>query len=376
MNKRLKVAYFIGALNRGGAETLILDICKQHKNMPYDFVCIYRHEGNMSEAFRESGAPIVQVPKSNGILQYIWHVRKMLIAQHVTIVHSQTPSNTLILALALIGTSIKIITTFHGYKFAKAPWWKRELVYAVSQKILCVSQHQKQYYENLWHLPEENKLQVVYNGIDFAKFSVTSKGVKELTNEGKIRLCMVGNFVDVRSQIVIVKAIHELKKRGTTDFDFFFVGRRDQKEYELYDNCVQYCEDHHLENVYFLGSRGDIPMFLRNMDGFVYSSARDTFGIAVIEAMATELPIVVNDWAVMQEVCDLGLSKSNEAICFFKTDDAEDCADKIAKLLNKLQLSKKQLSADCKNASEAARMKYSIRNHIGRLNEIYSLIYK
>ena len=84
----MKIAYFIGALNRGGAESLILDICRQHKSVPYDFVCIYRHEGNMSEDFKKSGANLLHVPQKS------------------------------------------------GYNFGHAPLWKRRIVYAISQKIL------------------------------------------------------------------------------------------------------------------------------------------------------------------------------------------------------------------------------------------------
>ena len=165
----MKVAYFLGALNRGGAETLILDICKQHEKVPYDFVCMYRHDGNISKEFKASGAPLIQIPKSGGLLNYILQVRRVLLREKITIVHSQTPSNTLILAAALIGTGIKIITTFHGHTFAPAPWWKRKIVYTASEKILCVSKYEKSYYEQKWGLPKENKLEVVYNGVDFSK---------------------------------------------------------------------------------------------------------------------------------------------------------------------------------------------------------------
>lgn len=368
----MKVAYFIGALNRGGAESLILDVCRQHEKVPYGFVCVYRREGNISEAFKTSGAPLLHIPKSGGVISYIWLIRKALLSEQVTIVHSQTPSNTLLLAIALIGTGIPIITTFHGHMFAAAPGWKRKIVYAASDKILCVSEYQKRYYEQKWGLPKGNKLTVVYNGIDFTKLNVTKEGVNELTIGRGVRLCMVGNFIKGRSQIVVCKAVDRLKSLGVADFDFYFIGRRDEAEPWRYEECVKYCEVNNLTNVHFMGARENVPELLKTMDGFVYSTEHDTFGIAVIEAIASGLPIVVNDWPVMTEVCDLILPESNHAVRFFKTDDATDCADKIAELLNNLQSDKEPLSVDCKYASEVAREKYSIQNHIERLNEIYS----
>ena len=244
----VKIAYFIGSLNRGGAESLILDICRQHKSVPYDFVCVYRHEGNMSEDFKKSGANIVYVPKKSGYLRYLMTLRKVFQLEKVTIVHSQTPSNTLLLALALLGTGIKILTTFHGHLFADSSWWKRKLVYFASEKIICVSNYQKSYYAQKWHLPQDNKLRVAYNGIDFSKIELAQPSL-EFSKNKQIKLAMVGNFIKGRSQSVIVEAIHLLKENRIVNFDFYFIGRRDDKEGWRYDNCVKYAEEYQLNNI-------------------------------------------------------------------------------------------------------------------------------
>ncbi len=370
----MKIAYFIGALNRGGAESLILDICRQHKQAPFEFVCVYRHNGNLSEAFKASGTLLINIPKSLGFIRYILAIRKVLLQEHITIVHSQTPSNTLLLAFALLGADIKIITTFHGHLFADAAWWKRKIVYAASDKIICVSEYQKRYYEQNWGLPKDNKLRVVYNGIDFTKFNQKSERVRELENEDRIRLCMVGNFIKGRSQYIICEAIDQLKKQGITDFDFCFIGRRDEAESWRYDDCVKYCEENQLINIHFLGSREDVPTILKSLDGFIYSTEHDTFGIAIVEAVAAGLPVVVNDWPVMTEICNLGLPKSNRAIRFFKTDDVDDCAKQMKNLISELQNHGDQLKKDCQQAAEAANQKYSIQKHIDNLYAVYQNI--
>lgn len=378
----MKVAYMLGALNQGGAESLILDICRRKEQVPYECVCMYRHEGNMSDAFKSTTLPLVQVPKVRGSLLYIWALRKAFLKEKVTIVHSQTPSNTLLLLLALVGSRIQVITTFHGYNFGHAPWWQRKIVYAVSKKILCVSNYQKQYYEEKWKLPKGNKLEVVHNGIDFTKMDTAAKS-EELRENSKIKLAMVGSFVCVRSQMVVARALARLDamrlESATLDathleipeFDFYFIGRRDEKEAWRYDECVKYCEENGLKNVHFLGNRDDVPSLLKSMDGFVYSSAQDTFGIAVIEAIAAGLPIVVNDWAVMKEVCDLGLPDSNKAIRFFRTNNVDDCAQKIEELLMDIKTNQKVMREQSQEAADAAKNKYTIQNHIYQLNRIY-----
>ena len=115
-----------------------------------------------------------------------------------------------------------------------------------------------------------------------------------------------------------------------------------------------------MNHVHFLGVRSDVPELLKSMDGFVYSTDHDTFGIAVVEAMAAGLPVVVNDWPVMNEVC------GDDAV-YFKSKDPEDCADKIELLLAELPQRKE---AARKNA-EIVRRKYSIESYIERLAKIY-----
>ena len=37
----MKIAFFLGGLKRGGAESLIYDICRKKDEVPFDFCCLY-----------------------------------------------------------------------------------------------------------------------------------------------------------------------------------------------------------------------------------------------------------------------------------------------------------------------------------------------
>ena len=374
----MKVTYYIGALNRGGLETLILDVCRKHALIPYTVVCMYRHDGNITEEFEKSGVRLIHVPKNKGIVMHCLRLRHIIQEEDISLIHSQSAVGTLFLSLATMGMNVKIITSFHGHLFADAPKWQRKLVYGVSEKILCVSEYQKRYYEEKWILPKDNKLEVVYNGIDFTKIDgVMNERVRELESES-VKLAMVGNFVKGRSPMVVVKALERLDAMRLEpkaldavhleipDYDFYFIGRRDEKEAWRYDECVEYCKQHSLQNVHFLGSRNDVPAILKSIDGFVYSTAHDTFGIAVIEAIAAGLPIVVNDWPVMTEVC----GEENAGMRYFKTEDINDAAHKIALMLSNLEESK----IAAKENAKFIREKYSIEQHINQLNRIYQSV--
>ena len=173
----------------------------------------------------------------------------------------------------------------------------------------------------------------------------------------------VGNFVPGRDQLSICRFLEKLNDTKI-DFHFLFIGKRDKKMPQLYDNCVNYCQQNNLlDKVSFLGSRNDVPDLLSQLDAFVYSTDHDTFGIAVVEAMAVGLPVFVNDWGVMKEITDNG-----KLATLYKTKDESDLLQQFMLFLQNKETYKTKVL----EASRFVREKYSIEKHIQNLKEVYS----
>lgn len=372
----MKVAYLLGSLNRGGTETLLLDVFHKADKAPYEMICIHRKGGSYLDEYYSSGIKMIQcAPKRFGILRYLWQLRSHLLREKVTVVHAQQSIDCVYARLATMGTNIRVVETFHGYDFAASRFGK--MIFALSLRwadaVCFVSEAQKDYYEKVYKIHQKGKIHIAYNGIDFEKFNIHYPVPdfllqQDVSASKRIHLAMVGNFVRVRAQMTIVQSLDVLYNTCNKSFDFYFIGRRDETEPWRYDNCVQYCDEHDLNDfVHFIGGRSDVPAILQHIDAFIYASDHDTFGIAVVEAIAASLPVVVNDWPVMQEVC----GEENDGIRYFKTGDAKDAADKIAVLLSNIEKSKKAAEANALRIRE----QYSIEKHIERLNEIYLKIF-
>lgn len=379
----MKVAYFLGSLNRGGTETLLLDVFRNASKAPYEMLGIHRRGGAYQEDFYAAGPRMIQcTPKTFGKLRFIWQLRKHFLRERVTHVHAQQSLDCIYSWLATIGTEIRVVVTFHGYDFGAGvvAKWINRLSIQVADAVCFVSKAQRDYYKMVYRIRQENKLHVVYNGIDFEKLDAKHPMPDFLSKldsasprrnlsakidsvpQRRIRLAMVGNFVRVRAQNIIVKSIQVLSHQGVQNFDFYFVGKRDPKEPWRYDDCVKYCEENELKNVHFLGGRGDVPAILQNIDGFVYATDHDTFGIAVVEAMASGLPVIVNDWDVMREI-----TREGEWATLYRTDDREDCANAIRGMLENIDETKKR----AEQIAVEVRKAYSIKSHIQRLAEVY-----
>lgn len=359
----MKVAYLLGSLNRGGTETLMLDVLRNAENAPFEMICIHRKGGAYLEDFYSAGPTIYHLaPKRLGLIRYLCKLRNLLLSEGVTIVHGQQPLDTIYGRLATLGTGIKVVQTFHGfYPMKGKAGLQTRLSISMSDELCFVSKYEQDWYQQRMRIRDE-KCHVVFNGVDFAKFDSAKSLVESQESRVKsgIRLCMVGSFTSGRAHDVIVRALQLLQERGVIDFDFYFIGQRGAAEPYIYDDCVRICEEKKMKHVHFLGGRGDVPSLLRVMDGFIYSTNRDTFGIAVVEAMAVGLPIVVNDWPVMKEVC-------GDMVAYYKSKDVGDCADTIEKLLAEL-LQRKETA---KKNAEVIRKRYSIEAYLARLNNVY-----
>ena len=364
----MKTAFFLGALNRGGAESLVYDVCRRADSLPFEVCCLYRKEGNYSDDFHNTGIQFIKVPRTGGLLGYLWALRKTVLRNHIDIVHAQTPSNALVSIFALLFTKVAIITSFHGFPFSDAPLLYRKLVYGRSRKIVCVSHYEKSVYEEKWKLPADNKLCVVYNGIDFSKLDnpVDDPSPTLTVDKSALNMIMVGSFRSGRSHFFICRVADRLKKTELP-FNLYFVGRREPSEPQRYDSCVDFCASHGLsDRVHFLGNRNDVPSLLKQMDLFIYASEHDTFGIAVLEALASGLPVIANDWEVMKEISNQG-----KYATLYETDNVEDCLSKILYFNQKRATSPDCLREYNLRISKEIRELYSIENHINGLCEIY-----
>lgn len=366
----MRIAYLFGSLNRGGAETLLLDLFRNASKSTLDSIGIYRKTGVLEADFIQSGIPMYHVPFSRNIIGYLRRLRNLLLKNKVNIVHAQQPIDALYAWLACIGTDSKIALTLHGYDVDDTCFANRILRFIIKRTTvnIFVSNNQRQYYQVKYRLKQE-KQQVVYNGISFDKLTsplipVSIREELKISSDSVLLGC-VGNFVTVRDHYFVCRVLNLLKEHHV-DFHFLFVGKRVESVGYLYDECVDFCRQKGLnDRVSFLGSRNDVPSILPQLDAFVYASDHDTFGIAVVEAMAAGVPVFVNDWEVMKEITEGG-----KYATLYKTKDEQDLFRHFMSFLQ----DRSSYQAKSLLAAEFVRKRYSIEQHTEFLKKVYQAI--
>lgn len=364
-HKQICAAYFFSSINRGGLETLMLDVFQNDNKAQFDFIGIYRKEGSLSTQFRQSTKKIYKCrPQLFHYLSYIYTIRKILKEHNVNIIHAQSAIDAFLALIVSRFTNIKVVTTFHGHFISNRliDYLLNKFVISSVDANIFVSEHLKQHYLSKFKSGCDRSF-VVYNGINLDKLKYRSK---PLLNNTKYILGTVGNFSSARSPIVICKFLELLKKHGCP-FVFYFVGKKSIQEPSVYDECVMYCNEHDLrDEVKFLGTRDDVPDLLSSWHAFIYSTIRDTFGISVIEAIASGLPVFTNDIDVMKEVTD------NGKLGRLYSDGNEKELFRIFKEFFEGDL--KRVEMDLRHNLEDVQNMYSLERHFQNLANIYNSI--
>lgn len=332
------------------------DVMEMRTNLPYQAWCVYR-KGSAE------GNGIMLIP-SHKILLFLHRLRKTVRSNQIQLIHAQSAFDALLARLSTIGLGTMVIQTFHSYEFAVRTQRKllERLAFGLCARSVFVSRDQMQHYATVHRLTpkQQRKQALVYNGVNFTRFPLT---IRE--PNARLQMAMVGNFVPEKNQMFVLDFLKVLHNRNI-NFEFSFIGERKPQFPSCYDRCVEYCKQEGLDNmVHFLGQRDDVPQLLSKMDAFVYCSRSETFGIAVVEAIATGLPTFVNDLPVFGEI-----TQGGRLATLYATDDLQQLCNKFDYFLSHRQES---IDAAVANAQEM-RGTYSILAHVANLNSLYTQI--
>ena len=151
------------------------------------------------------------------------------------------------------------------------------------EKIACVSNQACVSFGRV--IGHSEKTVTIYNMIPVEKIYELSKRTCPVKKR-KFTIITVGRLIPDKCQDRLLKAAKRLTEEGF-DFDVWIVGSGRAEE-----SLKSYCEEHHLDNVFFCGMQDNPYQYLKQADLFVLTSRREGFAIVVPEAMTCGLPVV------------------------------------------------------------------------------------
>lgn len=123
------------------------------------------------------------------------------------------------------------------------------------------------------------------NAINVQRFY--NKNIRQLD---KLRIINVGSFVENKNQQLLVQIGDELSKNNI-DFELCFLGNGPEKD-KLQKICLP---KSYYANIHFEGNVENVYDYLNKANVYVHTAKKEAFGLVLLEAMASGLPVIALD---------------------------------------------------------------------------------
>ncbi|MDI1353358.1 MAG: glycosyltransferase family 4 protein [bacterium] len=303
--------------------------------------------------------------KGNILLKYLrfnFHLRKTISAFQPEILHSHFITNYSFLA-GLSGFKPHVLTAwgsdvflFPKKSFLHAAFIRYNLIKATA--LISTSEVMAKELK----LYTTKQVQVIPFGIDFNiyKFSTNTQ------NQDK-KTIQIGCFKQIEAiygtDILLRAFALAEKKLAGYDLKLLIAG-----EGTLLPQMKELAKELGIEKqVEFAGwvNADRVPVLLHSMDVCMYLSRHESFGVSLLEAMATGVPLVVSRTVGFMEVAE-----TNENALFVPINDAEQSANALVELI-----SNKELYTNMRDhAYTHALKKYDLQNNISQQISLYERI--
>lgn len=199
------------------------------------------------------------------------------------------------------GYHLPFITTLHGTDITlvgRDPGYKPVVEYSInhSNGITCVSQSLKD--DTYKYFNIEKEIVVIPNFIDFSRFRKTNKEHfrAAIAPNGEKILIHVSNFRKVKRVEDVLRMFDIVVRKIPSKL--FLVGDGPERS-----NIEMICRQlGNCDQIRFLGKQEPVEELLAISDLFVLPSETESFGLAALEAMAVEVPVISSDAGGLPEI--------------------------------------------------------------------------
>ena len=199
------------------------------------------------------------------------------------------------------GIKIPIVTTLHGTDITLVgnhPFYKTAVNFSINKSdiVTCVSQSLKE--DTLDQFDITKEIEVVPNFIDISKYKIQQqKCVEENSKiEKEFIITHVSNFRPVKNIKNVIMVFNNIQKKIPSKL--LMIGEGPEKQM-----AEQLCKKLLIEDkVEFLGNSNQVEKKLCHSDLFLLPSVTESFGLAALEAMASNVAIISSNAGGLPEI--------------------------------------------------------------------------
>lgn len=359
----------------GGMKTHFISLCIGLKEAGYDVVALCDAEEMDRELLASRGVKVYPFKLTGNIslvkdLMSVIKVCKIVGKEKVDIIHCHGFKASLISRMAALFVKLPCIYTVHNFALDNGNPIQRFFIRNVEKafsvftnRIIAVSEALKTYMINKAGIMED-KIHVIYNGIQLKKYVCDSNGdsirKKYNLDDSKIIIGTVARLIPSKGIEYLLRAIPSLNKMRQ-DLVFFIIGKG-PLEQKLKDISKNLGIDH---NTIFTGYVDNIEEYYKAIDIFILPTLSEGLGISLLEAMASKKPIIAAETGGIPEII-----KDGENGILIRPHSSEDIVNAVLCLLDNLHLAKVLAN----RAYNDVQLLFSEKTMINRTCEVIRLI--
>ncbi len=330
MSIPIRVLNIFQVLDRGGAETLVMNIYRKinRDKIQFDFLVHGEKKGAYEEEIKALGGRIFRMPEIK--LKNLWTYNKQLkqfFTDHreYSIVHAHN-SELGLFALRQAKIAEVPCRICHAHSVPRGIGlnvllrfiFKKLTLRYINKGFSCSKD------AGIWQFGKNTEFQVITNGIDTEKFQfsedVRLRMRKELRVENNFVLGHVGRFEKAKNHRFLIEIFEKVVKKRS-EAVLILIGNGSLLE-EIESVVIR----KKLNNkVKFLGTKDNIADYMQAFDLFLFPSNYEGLGIVAIESQATGLPCLCSD-KVPQDVA------LTEKCAFLKLNAIDEWVNNIVQI--------------------------------------------
>jgi glycosyltransferase involved in cell wall biosynthesis len=293
-----RVLLLNNSLAMGGIETMILDFARAAQQGLFEAsVGVLEPGGSLESQVRNLVGKVHHIPNRSGIdpmtAVRLW---KLCRREKIEVLHSHNYASWFYAGLAMrFGAASRHIHTEHsGVEPSPKRFMAERMLAAKTDAVVAVSKDVKRYMVETVGIAD-NRIQVVYNGVNTSRFKFNSDARARIRSElqladADVVAGVVARLEPIKAHAYLLDSM-SIVQRTNPNVRLLVVGNGGLRNV-LEDKVKTFG----LSNaVFFLGERQDIPEILSALDFYVLPSENEGMNLSLLEAMSVGLPVVARN---------------------------------------------------------------------------------
>ncbi len=308
----LRIALMLETDGPGGAETVVLQLGEELRRRGHDVMPVgpAPDGGWLGREFAARGFTprtyVLHRPLDWGC---VTSLTALMQSHRTQVVHSHEFTMAVYGSVAARRAGARHVITMHGGRYYAEAWRRRmALRWAMAHSVAttAVSGATATDMRRTLGVPGD-AVRVVPNGIAMPRGERPTLRRELHVGDDELLIVAIGNLYPVKAHAVLLRALAELEEQGGAPPWRLAIAGRGEEEQRLRDLAA---DAGIASRVHLLGFRSDTPDILAAGDLFVMPSLSEGLPLALVEAMATGLPIIASEVGGIPEV----VARDTEAV--------------------------------------------------------------